>query len=99
MIKHIVFWKLHENGTSAQRAESIESFRKKSEYLQTIIPEILEARIGANVVEGDVFHVCIDSVFADLDSLNRYIDHPEHLKVREFMNSISYDKTVFDYEY
>ena len=62
-------------------------------------PQIKSATVGYNVNEGDVFHVCIDSVFDSLDDLNTYIDHPEHQKVRAFMNEVSYDKTVFDYEF
>lgn len=99
MIKHIVFWKINKDGTAEDRMATVEAFRKKTEYLGTIIPEIKSAVVGANVNEGDVFHVCIDSVFEDLDALERYINHPEHLKVREFMNSVSYDKTVFDYNF
>ncbi len=99
MIKHIVLWKLHKDGTKEERLASIEEFRKKTEYLKTIIPEIQEATVGANLNEGDVFHVCIDSVFRSMEELNTYINHPEHLKVRAFMTSISYEKASFDYEF
>lgn len=99
MIKHIVFWKLHKDGTDEQRQASIEEFRQKTAYLKTIIPEIKEATVGSNISAGDVYHVCIDSVFCSQEELDTYINHPEHLKVREFMNSISYDKAVFDYEF
>ena len=98
MIKHIVFWKIHENGTAAQRLETVNAFTEKVEYLKTIIPEILSATVGSNINEGDVFHLCIDSEFESMDSLQRYIDHPEHLKVRAFLNTVAYDKAVFDYE-
>ena len=99
MIKHIVFWKINRDGTAEERQATVEAFRQKTAYLKSIIPEIREATVGANMNKGDVFHVCIDSVFEDVDQLNTYINHPEHLKVREFMNSVSYDKTVFDYEF
>ena len=99
MIKHIVFWKINKDGTDSDRRATVEAFRKKTEYLQTIVPQIKSATVGYNVNEGDVFHVCIDSVFDSLDDLNTYIDHPEHQKVRAFMNEVSYDKTVFDYEF
>lgn len=99
MIKHIVFWKINEEGTEADRMQTIETFRQKTEYLKTIIPQIREAAVGANVNQGDTFHVCIDSVFESMEELATYINHPEHLKVREYMNSVSYDKTVFDYEF
>ncbi|MEA4911522.1 MAG: Dabb family protein [Oscillospiraceae bacterium] len=98
MIKHIVMWKLHKDGTDDQRRETIAAFREKTDHLKQIIPEIVEARIGENLNDGDVFHVCIDSVFESMESLSRYINHPEHLKVREFMTAASYDKAVFDYE-
>lgn len=99
MIKHIVFWKILKDGTAEERLQAAEIFRRKTEYLKTIIPQIQEATVGINVNEGDVFHVCIDSTFRSLDELNAYINHPEHLKVREYMNTISFDKTVFDYEF
>ena len=99
MIKHIVFWKINKDGTDFDRRATVEAFRKKTEYLQPIIPQIKSATVGYNVNEGDVFHVCIDSVFDSLEDLNTYIDHPEHQKVRAFMNEVSYDKTVFDYEF
>ena len=82
MIKHIVFWKINKDGTDSDRRATVEAFRKKTEYLQTIIPQIKSATVGYNVNEGDVFHVCIDSVFDSLEDLNTYIDHPEHQKVR-----------------
>lgn len=99
MIKHIVFWKILENGSNAERKKVIEQFREKTEYLKSIIPQIKSAYVGASINGEDSFHVCIDSVFQNVEELNIYIDHPEHLKIREFMNSVSYDKTVFDYEF
>ena len=98
MLKHIVFWKICENGTAQEREEVVRTFRKKTEALREIIPEIKEAEVGANINENG-FHVCIDSVFNNKEELDRYINHPEHLKVRAYMNEVSYDKTVFDYEF
>ncbi len=97
MLKHIVCWKICKDGTKEDRQKVVEEFAKKTAYLQTIIPQIKEAKVGSNINEGDVFHVCIDSVFNNTEELEQYINHPEHLKVREYMNSVSYDKTVFDY--
>ena len=99
MIKHIVFWKICKDGTEADRQEVIDTFRGKTEFLKTIIPEIVSATVAGNINTGDVFHVCIDSTFNNLVELDRYINHPEHLKVRAYMSSVSYEKTTFDYEY
>lgn len=99
MIKHIVLWKINKNGTTAERQDTITAFRNKTEYLKTIIPEIQSASVGSNLNAEEGFHVCIDSIFRSRHDLETYINHPEHLKVREFMNQVSYDKTVFDYEF
>lgn len=99
MIKHIVFWKINKGGTPEDRQQTIDAFRRKTDYLKTIIPQIRQATVGGNINSGDVFHVCIDSLFDSVEDLETYINHPEHLKVREFMNQVSYEKTVFDYEF
>ena len=99
MIKHIVFWKVTPAGDANRHQAVFEEFSKKTAHLKSIIPEIIEARIGLNYVEGDVFNICIDSAFASQADLDAYINHPEHLKVREWLNSVTYDKAIFDYEF
>lgn len=99
MIKHIVLWKINEGGTEEDRKQTLKQFREKTEYLKTIIPEIKEARVALSYNGGDAFHLCIDSIFESDEALQAYINHPEHLKVRAWLNTVSYDKTVFDYEF
>ncbi len=99
MIKHIVFWKISPPGDREAHMKIVEEFGKKTAYLKTIIPEIVDAVVGHNFVEGDVFNICIDATFQSQEDLDAYINHPEHLKVREYMNSVTYDKAVFDYRY
>ncbi len=93
MIKHIVFWKVKEE----LRQEAFETFCGMTDHLRSILPEIVETRAGMNFNEGDGYHICVDAVFRNEKDLETYIYHPDHLKVREYMTSISYDKTVFDY--
>ena len=87
MIKHIVFWKINENGSDEDRRETCRLFREKTESLKSLIPEIRRAQVALNYNTGSP------------EALQRYINHPEHLKVRAFMDSVSYGKTVFDYEF
>lgn len=96
MIKHIVFWKIR--GSQEERSEHFLAFREKAEYLKSIIPEIQEATVACNI-HSDGFDICIDSVFRSMEELEIYIQHPEHLKVRAFLDSIQYEKIVFDYEF
>jgi hypothetical protein len=102
MIRHIVFWKIHKDGSPEQRRLTCDQFSEKTAYLKKIIPQIIEARVGYNqaaTAAEDQFHICIESLFRSWEDLDIYINHPEHLKVREFLNTVQYEKTVFDYEY
>jgi hypothetical protein len=99
MIKHIVFWKILEKGSEADRFQAYQQFKAAVSDLQAVIPEIKQATVGYNFLTGDIFHVCIDSVFADEKDLQIYINHPEHLKLRAYLNTISYEKAIFDYEF
>lgn len=100
MIKHIVMWKVKtaSEGGPETPAEVLAEFRNKTEHLKTIIPEIISARVASNLHQGG-FDICIDSVFESMETLDTYIFHPEHLKVRAYMDSVTCDKAVFDYEF
>ena len=98
MVKHIVLWKILKDGSKEARMEKFRMFREKTEYLKTIIREIVEATVAYNINENE-FDICIDSVFRSTEDLQTYILHPEHLKVRSFLDSIQYQNTVFDYVY
>ena len=100
MIKHIVLWNIRSAEGVDRRTEVYCQFSQKTEHLQRVIPEIKEARVALNTNEGqDDFDICIDSVFDNPEALEAYINHPEHLKVRTYMDSVTCGKTVFDYFY
>ena len=99
MIKHIVFWKVSDPAASQAVYEKLDQMVAR---LKTIIPEIAEARVGCNYRPDDqfpVYTVCLDSVFKSKADLAVYADHPEHIKLRDYMNSVTGDRTVFDYEF
>lgn len=98
MIKHIVLWKVTPPGDRHAHEKIYREFKEKTESLKRIIPEIAEATVGYNYNEGDVFNICIDSLFKSRADLDAYIRHPEHLKVRAFLDGVTYAKAVFDYE-
>ena len=97
MIKHIVFWKVSDPASGEAVYEKLSGM---VERLKTLVPEISEARVGFNYRPDDKFPVytlCLDSVFRFKEELAVYADHPEHIKLRDYMNSVADDRTVFDY--
>lgn len=99
MIKHIVFWKIHQNGTESVRKETFHQFENMINDLSKVIPQIVEARVGYNFQADNNYHICIDAIFNSRADLDTYIKHPDHLKVRKFLDSCQFEKTIFDYEF
>ena len=96
MVKHIVMWKVKEGETVEN---VVAKFNSMLDDLEKVCPLIIERRVGINLNENEVFDFCIDSLFKDMDDLNEYIYHPVHLKIREYLTSISCEKAVFDYTF
>ena len=45
-----------------------------------------------------VWTFLLDSTLADLDALNKYLIHPKHIEVNEWMSPFLQDRAVIDYE-
>ena len=98
MLRHMVFWKINEHEDAAGRLEIFETFKKKTYDLKLMIPETRDITVAMNTVGGDHYDICIDGNFTCKEALDTYINHPEHLKVRAYIDTKTCAKTIFDYE-
>ena len=98
MVKHIVLWKICENGTKEDKEKVAAQMSDNYEMLKKIFPEMLpETRIGLTYV-GD-YDLVLDAVFVSDEAMNRFMAIPEHMKVREYINKYAYGKLSLDYEF
>ncbi len=99
MLKHIVLWKLKEYAEGADRAANAEKLKAEIEALPAAIPAIKRLEVGLNVIDGpQAFDVALYTEFEDRDGLQAYLDHPEHVRVAEFLGKIRSERAVVDYE-
>lgn len=99
MIKHIVMWKLKEQANGGNKQENAEKMKSMIEGLVGKIPEIKALEVGFDFNQSAAaFDVVLYSEFEDEESLQRYIVHPEHVKVAEFVNLIREERAVVDYK-
>ena len=99
MVKHIVFWKLKEEAAGAGARENAERLRKMLLALRSSIPQIVEMEVGFNFNPSEAaFDVALYTVFESRGALEAYQNHPEHLKVAEFVREIRSERAVVDYE-
>lgn len=98
MIRHLVLMKVCRDGSEEERRKTVTEIRRSAEQLPSNIPQVKDFSIGVNVREGG-FHICMDSSFDSMEALHEYLIHPAHQKTAAYINTVSYELTVFDYEY
>ena len=97
MITHIVMWKLKENAEGGSKAENMVKLKTMLEALPAVIDGIIKFEVGINI-NPTGFDLALYSVYESLEALDAYQIHPEHLKVRDFVKSITDGRSVVDYE-
>ena len=100
MVKHIVMWTLAEFAEGKQKEETIQEVKAQLEGLKDSIQEIqfLEVGINFNTTEG-AYDIVLVTEFKNKEALTRYQDHPEHIRVRDFLRKVRVKHTVVDYVY
>ena len=100
MIKHLVFFKLAEEAEGNAKAENILIIKEKLEALKQVIPVIRKIEVRSNHPGASVdnYDIVLDSEFDSLEDLNIYANHPEHLKVGEFIAKVRTERAAIDYE-
>lgn len=99
MIKHIVMWKIKDNVDGKSKEENAINVKKKMEELRDKINEIITLEIGINIADDPMAHdIILYSEFNNVEDLNMYQNHPEHLKVVQYAKQFLESRIVVDYE-
>ncbi|MBS6600172.1 MAG: Dabb family protein [Clostridium sp.] len=94
MIKHIVMWKFKEN-----EEENMKLFLEGLNKLKGIIPEIKNMETGININPKNDYDAILISEFETMEDLEKYKNHPEHVKVSALCKEIRLDRQAIDYEF
>ncbi|MEK6507298.1 Dabb family protein [Myroides sp. C4067] len=95
MITHIVMWRLKDENKEANKLEIkrlLEDLKGKIEVLESIA-------VSFNDPQADPknFEVILHTTFKNLQDLDIYVKHPEHLKVVDFIKSVVTERVAIDY--
>jgi hypothetical protein len=98
MIKHIVMWDVR--GETADEKRSTALFVKETfETLVGKIPGMRKLEIGIDFSGIDyACDVVLYSEFDDIDALNGYAGHPEHLRVKAELGDCRIARHQVDYQ-
>jgi len=67
--------------------------------LKGIIPEIKNMETGININPKNDYDAILISEFETMEDLEKYKNHPEHVKVSALCKEIRLDRQAIDYEF
>lgn len=95
MIKHIVMYRLKN-----ANEENKESLVRKFLSMDGKITELKSIEAGADVLGSErSYDVALVCTFDSIKNMSIYRDHPVHLKVKEYVQSVVASSISVDYEY
>ncbi len=99
MLKHIVMWRLKEEALGQSREANAHAMQSQLLALRGLVPGLLELEVGLELdnPHPQQAHVLLYSVFDNRDSLAAYAQHPEHLKVVDFIKTVVDERRCIDY--
>lgn len=91
MIKHVVMWKL-------KNISDGDEVVKRLKNLEGRIPGLISIDAGTDTNKsGAAFDVVLISEHESQDALDSYQEHPEHVKVRNFIGTVVNERNVVDF--
>lgn len=95
MINHVVLIKFK----SDVKDDEIDDLEKGLDDLPNQIVEIQAFEFGCDLIHSErSYDFALVSLFANLEAVRRYQEHPAHLKVLQKMNRLSEDILSVDFE-
>lgn len=92
-------WKLKDFAEGKGKIENSQIIKRELEALKNKIEEIKYIEVGININESDqAYDVVLYSEFDNMEALNTYQNHPEHVKVADFVGKVREARVVADYE-
>lgn len=100
MVKHIVMWKL-KDFPEKEKNRVAEELRKRLIALKNSISVIRNIEVGINSPEAAQinYEVVLIAEFNSFADLEIYQKHPEHIRLKEYLETIRDHKAATDFEY
>ncbi|TKG96487.1 Dabb family protein [Puteibacter caeruleilacunae] len=100
MIKHIVLFKVKEFESDVEKQEALDKMKDQLLALEPIIDELKFIEVGLNhELNSANYDLCLTTHFESMDDLKVYANHPEHLKVVDYVKTIAVQRACVDYKY
>ena len=101
MIKHVVLFKLAAFAEGNSKHENAIYLKERLENLEALIPELLKIEVVLNIpdVSDQNYDLMLIAEFENLQDLDVYINHPEHVKVGSFLSKVRTERAAIDFQF
>ncbi|MDA3883932.1 MAG: Dabb family protein [Bacteroidales bacterium] len=100
MITHIVMWNLQDEALGASKEENKQVFKQKLEELTQTVPGIEYLEVGLKGEKSPEMNhdIILITKFKSWEDLTTYAEHPNHLKVVDFVKQVVSSRAAIDFE-
>lgn len=100
MIRHIIFLKLKNDAEGKSKADNAVMLKQELESLVSKIKEICRLEVGINYnTSQDAYDLALVSDFNSKEDLEKYMKHPDHVRIGEIVKRVRESRIVVDYEF
>jgi hypothetical protein len=100
MINHVVLFKLKKYDSASEKQNVIGSIEDALLSLKDKIAELKYIEVGVNYeLSSKSYDLCLVSHFDNVEKLDAYRIHPEHLKVAELIGQHAVERAAVDFEF
>ncbi len=93
MIKHVVRHKYNHKAEAVKISAMLNSLMGK-------VPALRSMETGVDFMDSArAYHLVLIATFDDRAGLEEYANHPEHVKVKEYIHSVLTSSVSVDFEY
>ncbi len=100
MINHVVLFKLKKYNSESEKQDVICSIEDALLSLKDKIAELKYIEVGVNYeLSAKSYDICLISHFENIEQLDAYRVHPEHVKVAELIGQHAVERAAVDFEF
>jgi len=100
MINHIVLFKLKKYDYDSEKQDVIGAIEDALLGLKGKITELKHIEVGINYeLTAKSYDICLISHFENIQQLDAYRIHPEHLKIAELIGQHAVERAAVDFEF
>jgi len=100
MINHVVLFKLRKYASESEKQDIIGSIEDGLLGLKEKITELKHIEVGVNYeLAAKSYDICLITHFENIQDLDAYRIHPEHLIIAELIGQHAVERAAVDFEF